>query len=175
MTFDQVFELGYLERLHGVQGEVVLVIDADQPEHYKQLGSIFLDIRGKLIPFFIEKQKQLRKNERLLKLEDIKNEDEASDLVGSTVYLPISQLPPLKEHQYYYHELIGMVVIDQNQQHVGTATGVLETPQQMLLQFDHEGYEVLCPMHDDIVKKIDKANRSIHLELPEGLLDVYKS
>lgn len=175
MTFDQVFELGYLERLHGVQGEVVLVIDANQPEHYKQLGSIFLDIRGKLIPFFIEKQKQLRKNEHLLKLEDIKNEAEASDLVGSTVYLPVSQLPPLKEHQYYYHELIGMAVIDQNQQIVGTATGVLETPQQMLLQFDHEGHEVLCPMHDDIVKKVDKAARCIYLALPEGLLDVYKS
>lgn len=175
MTFDQVFELGYLERLHGVQGEVVLVIDADQPEHYKQLGSIFLDIRGKLIPFFIEKQKQLRKNERLLKLEDIKNDAEASDLVGSTVYLPVSQLPPLKEHQYYYHELIGMAVIDQHQQNVGTATGVLETPQQMLLQFDHEGHEVLCPMHDDIVKKVDKAARCIYIDLPEGLLDVYKS
>ncbi len=175
MTFDQVFELGYLERLHGVQGEVVLVIDADQPEHYKQLGSIFLDIRGKLIPFFIEKQKQLRKNERLLKFEDIKNEAEASDLVGSTVYLPISQLPPLKEHQYYYHELIGMAVIHQNQQNVGTATAVLETPQQMLLQFDHEGHEVLCPMHDDIVKKVDKDARCIYVELPEGLLDVYKS
>ena len=175
MTFDQVFELGYLERLHGVQGEVVLVIDADEPEHYKQLGSIFLDIRGKLIPFFIEKQKPLRKNERLLKFEDIKNEAEASDLVGSTVYLPIGQLPPLKEHQYYYHELIGMAVIDQNQQNVGTATGVLETPQQMLLQFDHEGHEVLCPMHDDIVKKVDKAARCIYVALPEGLLDVYKS
>jgi 16S rRNA processing protein RimM len=175
VTFDQAFELGYLERVHGIGGELVLQLDVDDPKAYKQLESVFLDIRGKLIPFFIEKQKALGAEQILLKLEDIHTEAEAQSLVGSTVYLPLSALPPLPDDKYYFHELQGMAVVDEQLGHVGTVTGVLETPQQYLLQFDHHGHEVLCPMHDDIVQKVDKKARTIFMRLPDGLLDVYLS
>ncbi|MFN3528360.1 MAG: ribosome maturation factor RimM [Bacteroidia bacterium] len=175
MNFDQAFELGYLERVHGIHGELVLLIDADNPQAYSKLESVYLDIKGKLIPFFVQKLKPLRADTYLLKLEDINQEEDASDLVGCLVYLPLSVLPPLRDDQYYFHELIGMEVIDEIIGPVGVVRAVLETPQQFLLQFDHQGHEVLCPMHDDLLLAVDKLQRQIHLRLPDGLLDVYLS
>lgn len=175
MNFDQTFELGFLERIHGIQGELVLLIDADNPKAYSKLESVYLDIKGKLIPFFVQKLKPIRAEVYLLKLEDIDHEEDAADLVGSHVYLPLSALPPLRDDQYYFHELIGMEVIDEILGPVGFVTAVLETPQQFLLEFDHQGHEVLCPMHDDLLLSIDKTNKQIRLQLPEGLLDVYLS
>lgn len=175
MTFDQVFELGYLDRIHGIKGELLLLIDVDEPDHYLKLGSVFLNVKGKLIPFFVQSIKKLRSDQLLIKFEDVQSDEEALDLVGCNVFLPIEQLPSLREDQYYFHELIGMQVYDNHLGTVGVVTMVLETPQQYLLQFDHEGCEVLCPMHDDLIEKVDKKTKTIHLNLPAGLLDVYKN
>lgn len=175
MTFDEVFELGYLERVHGINGELLMVMDVDKPSDYSKLGSVFLDIKGKLIPFLVQKQKAFKANQVLLKFEDIEDEESADDLVGAGVFLPLTALPPLPDDKYYFHELVGMQVVDEDLGAVGEVTGVLETPQQFLLQFDHQGHEVLCPMHDDILVRVDKAAQQIHLRLPGGLLDVYTS
>jgi 16S rRNA processing protein RimM len=175
VTFDQVFELGYLDRIHGIKGELLLLLDVDNPDHYLKLGSVFLNVKGKLIPFFVQGIKKQRNDQFLIKFEDIQSDEEAQDLVGCSAYLPIELLPPLRDDQYYFHELVGMQVHDQILGPVGNVTMVLETPQQYLLQFEHEGCEVLCPMHDDLIDKVDKAARVIHLQLPAGLLDVYKN
>lgn len=175
MTFDEVFELGYLERVHGINGELLMVMDVDKPSDYSKLGSVFLEIKGKLIPFLVQKQKAFKATQVLLKFEDIDDEEGAADLVGATVHLPLKALPNLPDDKYYFHELVGMQVMDEELGAVGEVTGVLETPQQFLLQFDHQGHEVLCPMHDDILVKVEKSTRSIHVRLPGGLLDVYTS
>lgn len=175
MTFDQVFELGYVDRIHGIKGELLLLVDVDEPDHYLKLGSVFLNVKGKLIPFFVQSIKKQRKDQFLIKFEDILSDEEAQELVGCNAFLPIEQLPSLRDDQYYFHELVGMQVHDSVLGAVGIVTLVLETPLQYLLQFDHEGCEILCPMHDDLIEKVDKATKTIYLRLPAGLLDVYKN
>jgi len=175
LTFDEVFELGYLERVHGINGELLLIMDVDSPSDYSKLGSVFLDIKGKLIPFLVQKQKAFKTTQLLLKFEDIDDEESAADLVGAGAYMPLHALPPLADDKYYFHELIGMQVIDEELGAVGLVTGVLETPQQFLLQFDHQSHEVLCPMHDDILVQVDRAAKIIRVRLPGGLLEVYTS
>jgi 16S rRNA processing protein RimM len=167
------FELGFLERTHGFKGEVVLQLDVDNPSHYKKLGSVYLFKKGKLIPFFVSSSKLMGKDELLLKFEDIDDETSARDLLGSSVHLPAEALPPLRDDQYYYHELRGMQVIDDTLGPVGMVLDVYETPQQHLLAFEHQGKEVLCPLNDTLVYKVDKKAGSIHTRLPEGLIDVY--
>jgi len=167
------FELGFIERTHGFKGEVVLQLDVDEPARYKKLGSVYLFKKGKLIPFFVTHTKLIGKDQLLLQFEDIADEASARDLIGSSVHLPASELPPLRTDQYYFHELQGMQVIDDTLGPVGKALDVYETPQQHLLAFDHEGKEVLCPLNDTLVYKVDKTAGIIYTRLPDGLLDVY--
>jgi len=38
---------------------------------------------------------------------------------------------------------------------------------------DLKGKEALIPVHEDFLLKIDKKKKQVHVELPEGLLDIY--
>ena len=63
--------------------------------------------------------------------------------------------------------------VDENGQSVGVCTDVLEYPHQSLFQIDHQGVEVLLPIVDELIRRVDREARRIVVSLPEGLLDVY--
>jgi len=171
MRDDNYFELGNIVKTHGLKGELILLLDVDQPEHYKKLESIFLEINGKLVPFFIQ-EISLRGNQARLNIEDIGNQDAARELMGKSVYLPLTSLPKLKKGQYYYHDLVGLEVYEQDRL-IGTVREIIEAPNNMLLSVDHQGKEVLIPMEEEILLSVDLERSRIQTSLPDGLLDVY--
>ena len=171
MTTDECFELGYVVKPHGLNGEVDLFIDSDFPEHYKKLESVFVKIGQKLVPFFIEKIK-IRGNKALARFEDITSKAEAIKLKGCTLHLPESFLPALKDQQFYFHEVIGFDVIDQKEGEIGKVARFYEYPNQVFLAVDYSGSEVLIPVNDQIIVKVDKDKSVLKVKLPDGLLDL---
>tara|TARA_B100000609_G_C17153547_1_gene402219 strand:- start:72 stop:596 length:525 start_codon:yes stop_codon:yes gene_type:complete len=171
MGFDECYHLGNVIKTHGLQGEVILFLDVDDPEYYKKLESILIEINGKLIPFFI-RSIQINHSRATVKLEEIDNVDAASDFVGKDVYLPLEKLPRLKEGQYYYHQLVGFEVLNDTQL-IGKVTEIYHLATNDLIGVDHNGTEVLIPLEDEIVLKVDLENKQILTHLPDGLLNVY--
>lgn len=171
MGFDDCFELGYVIKTHGLRGEVQWMLDVDNPAAYTELESVFIDINGKLVPFFIESFLP-QGDKAIVALEDVESLDAAQVLVGKALYLPLAVLPALPDHQYYFHDLVGMDVWHADRL-IGTVTQVYELPLQNLLAVDHQGTEVLIPLEDAIVTEVNKAERKIRTDLPDGLLDVY--
>lgn len=173
MTRDNVFELGYLVKKFGVDGSIILSINADHPEKYLEMESIFVDINNQLVPFFISKIRLHNQNDFIIKLEDINTTEEAEALCGKTVYAAISYLPELDENQFYYHEIIGWKVIDKQNGAIGLVKNVLEGKQQDILQVVSDGKEILIPIVDVFFVKSDRKAQTIYVDLPDGLLDVY--
>lgn len=173
MEKSDCFYLGHITRLHGLDGNMILFLDTDEPEKYQGMDSFLVDQDGLLVPQFINKI-QVRKNDAIIELEDV-GPEEAEEMVGLEVYLPLSVLPPLSGNKFYYHEVPGFKVIDEHSGEVGIITRVLDMPQQAVLQVDKEGKEVLIPVADDIILSLDRENKIMHVSLPEGLLDVYFS
>ena len=171
MGFDECYQLGYIQKTHGLKGAVSLFIDADFPENYKSLESILLNMQGVLVPFFIDSL-SLSGNHAITRLIDCDTVEEAKALVGCEAWLPLSSLPELEEHQYYYHELIGFVLYNEDQL-IGKVADIYQMPQTNLIAVEYGGHEVLVPLQDDIVQKVDKKNQRIDTVLPEGLLEIY--
>ncbi|MEQ9217442.1 MAG: ribosome maturation factor RimM [Cyclobacteriaceae bacterium] len=171
MSYDNYFELGNVVKTHGLKGELILLLDVDQPDHYKKLESIFLEINGKLVPFFIQ-EISLRGDQARLTIEDINSQDAAKELVGKRAFLPLSALPKLKKGQYYYHDLIGCQVFEQEKL-IGIVLEIIEAPNNMLMSVDHQGKEILIPMEEEIMLSVDLEQSRIQTSLPDGLLDVY--
>ena len=73
----------------------------------------------------------------------------------------------------YYHEIIGFTVIDNEFGEVGTVTSVNDTTAQALFEIDRNGKEILIPINDQFIQKVDHAGKTIFLEVPEGLIDLY--
>ena len=126
-----------------------------------------------LIPFFVESS-QLHKSELLrVKFEDVDTETDADALIKSELYLPLSFLPELDDDKFYFHEIIGFKVEDTNFGYVGKIKGVNDSTSQSLFEIDRKGIEILIPMNDEFISKIDKINKTIIVETPEGLIDLY--
>ncbi len=173
MTKEDCFFLGKIVKKYSFKGELLIKLDTDEPNLYENLDSVLIDLRGTFVPFFIESS-QLHKSELLrVKFEDVDTEADADALIKSECYLPLSFLPELDDDKFYFHEIIGFTVEDKNFGTVGTIIGVNDTTAQSLFEIDRAGIEILIPMNDAFISKVDKPNKTIIVDTPEGLIDLY--
>ncbi|MFN2260991.1 MAG: ribosome maturation factor RimM [Psychroflexus sp.] len=175
MTKDDCFYLGHIVSKFSFKGELQIKLDTDEPELYQNLESIFVDYRNKLIPFFIEKSNLQKSNLLRVKLEEVDEEADADDLLKRDVYLPLSELPDLGENQFYYHEVSGYKAIDEIHGDIGNIKFVNDQTPQALFVIENHNEEILIPVNDRFIKKIDKPNKTIIFSTPKGLIDMYKS
>ncbi len=172
MRKEDCFYLGKIARKHSFKGEVVLYLDTDEPELYINLESVFLAFGAELVPFFIEKS-SLQKGKLLrVKFEDINSEFDADELIGSEIYLPLSFLPKLSGTQFYFHEVIGFQVEDINYGSVGVIEQVNDATAQPQLVVNRGNSTIFIPAIDAFLRKIDRINKKVLVETPEGLIDL---
>lgn len=176
MLVDDCYQLGYIIKPHGLKGDVQVFLDTDEPSAYRKLESVFALQGQQLVPFFI-KSIVVRGDKAIVGFEDIHSKDEASPLKGTKLFLPLEFLPELKGDEYYLHELEGFEVFDAaTDQSVGVIKGLIEMGPQLTLMVEHaSGKEVLLPFSDELKVSLDKAQRTLHLNIAEGLLDLYLS
>jgi len=170
---DDCFYLGKIVKKYSFKGELLAKLDTDEPDLYDQLEAIFVDLRGNLVPFFVESS-QLHKSDLLrLKFEDVDTEADADALIKTDLYLPLDLLPKLEGDKFYFHEVIGFKIKDQNFGAVGTITGINDSTAQALFEIDRDGIEILIPMNDEFIVKVDREQQTIEVKTPEGLIDLY--
>ena len=173
MKIEDCFYLGKIVRKYSFNGELLIKLDTDQPGLYENLEAVFIDYRNTFIPFFIESS-QFHKSDLLrVQFENVTTEAEADSLLKSDVYLPLEFLPKLEGNKFYFHEVIGFAITDKNFGPVGTITGVNDSTAQALFEIERDGKEILIPVNDDFIKTVDRKNKTIVVETPEGLIDLY--
>jgi 16S rRNA processing protein RimM len=89
------------------------------------------------------------------------------------IYLPLSELPELEEDQFYFHEVIGFTAEDTNYGNIGVIKSINENRAQPLFEIEKDGKEILIPVNDDFISKLDKKNKTIFFDTPPGLLEIY--
>lgn len=173
MKKEECFYLGKIVSKFSFKGEVLIKLDTDEPESYLKMESVFVDYNNNLVPFFIDKS-ALHKSDLLrVKFEDVDSEEDADDLMKADIYLPLTLLPKLEGDQFYYHEIIGYTIQDINFGEVGIVKAVNDSTAQALFEVDRNGVEILIPMNDEFIGKIDRESKVIYVETPEGLIDLY--
>src|SRR5690554_2162127 len=168
------FYMGKIAKKFSFKGEVLIYLDTDEPELYQNLESIFVEFGKDLIPFFIENCSLHKNNFLRAKIEDVDSESEADKIIGSDVYLPISMLPKLEGNQFYFHEVIGFKAHDINLGTIGTITDINDSGLQALFIITNQDQkEILIPVIDEFIEKVDRKNQTIYLKTPAGLIDLY--
>lgn len=167
------FYLGTIVKKFSFKGELLAKLDTDEPELYENLDAVFVDLRGTMVPFFIESS-QLHKSDLLrIKFEDINSEADADTLIKAELYLPLTALPKLSGNKFYFHEVIGYQIIDENFGPVGIIISINDTTAQALFEIEHDGKEVLIPINDEIITKVDREKKTIIVKAPDGLIELY--
>jgi len=173
MRKEDCFYLGKIVRKHSFKGGVVAKLDTDEPELYKNLESVFVALGTNLVPFFIEESLLQKGNQLRIQFEDVESEEDADAIMKSELYLPLEFLPKLTGNKFYFHEIINFDIEDVHQGYVGVITGINDSSAQPLFEINANGTEVFIPMIDDFIKKVDRENKKIIVEAPEGLIDLY--
>ena len=167
------FYLGKIVKKYSFKGEVLAKLDTDQPELYENLDSVLVDLRDNLVPFFIENS-QLHKSELLrIKFEDVDSEQDADSILNCDLYLPLEFLPKLEGNKFYFHEVIGFTIEDVNFGKVGVIKGINDSTAQALFEVDRDGMDILIPMNDEFIKNVDRNKKTIVVDTPEGLIELY--
>lgn len=171
MTKEECYLLGKITKPFGYKGQMVLFLDVDTPEDYATLDSAFVEVKNTLVPYFFHID-NLKGNKAVATFEDI-TPAEAHALAGCDLYLPLSLLPKLTGNKFYFHEVVGFRVVDNEKGDIGIIQSVIDYPAQPLFQIDYQGREILIPIVDPVIQKVDREAKTIHISAPTGLIDIY--
>jgi 16S rRNA processing protein RimM len=173
MNIASCYPIGYVSKTHGLKGELTVQLDQTVTvDVIENLESIFLEKNGRLIPYFVNGL-SLNGNKAIIKLEDINTIEDANLLRGHTLYIPKSVRPKLSKGEFYDDEIVGFIMKETTAGILGTITGVEQSGQNRLIQIKNEaGREILIPANGPFIKSINKSQKTILVELPEGFLDI---
>ena len=164
--------IGKLVATFGLKGELILKHSLGKKSTLKGLETIFIEtMKDEMLPFFIQEAKAKAADEIYLKIEGLDTKEAAQKLVQKQVWLTEETF-----HQYAGKSapisLLGYHIIDQGKD-LGEILEVIEQPHQLLCRIQHNNKEALIPVHEGSLEKIDKKNRKVLVNLPEGLLDIF--
>ena len=142
------------------------------PELYAEMDSVLIEVKGDLVPYFIESI-SVNRNRGIVALEGVETIEEAQKLVNCDLFLPLDNLDELDEGQFYFHEIVGYLVRDEKLGDLGTVRTVYNVAPQNLISMDYQGKEVLIPVNDELTPSADKVHKILHVRLPDGLVDIY--
>jgi 16S rRNA processing protein RimM len=172
MTAENYQHIGKITKLHGFQGEVVLLAENGFDKNFHKTELVFLLIDGLPVPFFISRLQIKSTQSAIIKFDDIDTAEEIEDLLGTQVLIP-KKKGKKSQSTIGINDIKGYKVIDLKKGEVGTAETVLNYQANYLLQVFRDKKEILIPVTEEIVKEIDDKNKCIFIDAPEGLLELY--
>jgi 16S rRNA processing protein RimM len=166
------FYFGKIIKPKGYKGELKIYLDVDDPLQYEHLDAVLVKRKKSMIPYLIQ-HIQIDGNKASVKFEDVEEEADAAALSGSELYLPVELLKPLEGNKFYYHEITGFRVKDKKIGDAGYITGVMDLPSNPLFEIRFRDKDILVPITDEIIIHLDRTKRELHLDIPEGLIDIF--
>lgn len=170
ITLNDVYRIGTLGKPHGVKGEIAFSFEDDVFDR-EEADCLFIMIDGLLVPFFIEEYRFSSDVMALMKFEGIDSLEQAMALTGCEVYYP-------RDHEddddtVSKAELNGFKLIDAaSERVVGTIQALDDSTANLLFVVSTDRGELLIPASHELIKKIDKHQQTITVEIPAGLLEI---
>lgn len=174
MKTNDCYYLGYIAKTIGVEGLLLAILEVDDPLEYRNMESVFVQIEGKLVPFFIEEIGfRAKKGETVIRFEDINSIDEARHLCKKELFLPAETGADPDGAVHLHRKLKGYKAFDSNNNLIGTIIEVYDFPGNPVMSITRDNKEVMVPLAEDLVDKIDHEKGIVFLVPPDGLLDMY--
>jgi len=163
--------LGRITKVNGYEGAVTVKLEKIFFENIPQMESVFLEIEGRPVPFFISDSEYSGADILKLKFEGYDSVEKISEFTGCRVFLT-SGIPP-ENNTDDIQSLIGYNVLIQNDILLGTITEVIPNPGQWLLNIvSAKDKDILIPFHEHFIVSIDKKKKIIVMDIPEGLTEI---
>lgn len=163
-------EIGYISKTHGLKGHVMLRLMEGIRIDETSIKSLFLDLNGSQVPYFIEECRPTPSG-YILKLETIHDVGASKKLVGKKAFALTGFI---LEEEDSLNELMGYSVTDEAFGNIGVICEIDDQTENTIIKVKHpNGSEIILPFNDDFITEIDDDAKLISLKAPDGLIDLY--
>lgn len=170
-TPDGLLRIGYVAGSHGLQGALRVRTEDPGSTTIGTLKRMFIETAAARREFKVLGASALNAGNQRVMLEGINDAEAAEALRGGAVMVAASDLPPLKEGEFYYFQLVGAEVMLTDGRRLGTIEDIMSTGAHDVWVVRDGAREVLVPVISDVVKAMDLVARRVTIEAVPGLLD----
>jgi len=156
--------VGKLLRPHGLRGEIKMKVITDFPERLCAGASLYVGPEYEMLTI-----SDIRGSDqsRILSFTGLEDREEVGRLRNMYLYIRTDTLHGLPEGEYYFHELLGLVVVDEGEQLLGTLEEIMETgANDVYIVRTPEGEEILLPAIESVILEVDLEKRQILVRQP---------
>lgn len=166
--------IGYLAKPHGLSGDVLIETDEDFEDLLSETDHLMVEVEGGLVPFFItEDGIDFRTpTSCVVAFDELDSADKVRPYCGCRVFLPREsgrELPSESD----LNGLIGFTAFDQEKGELGKITRIDDFSGNIVLTVLHRRHEVLIPLSEELIIRMDQNKQELHLDCPEGLIELY--
>jgi 16S rRNA processing protein RimM len=164
--------IGKAVKAFGVKGEMKIELMTDFPERFRNLKRVFLvSPNGKEIERKVRSVRYDAGGTLFLVFDGYDSPEKAKELNGWFIKVPREEAVRLPEGSYYWFELIGMEVVSESGEKLGTIVDVFETGSNDVYVMKRGGKETYIPATKDVVKQVDRQLKRMVIHLVDGLFD----
>ena len=169
----ETFQVGVIASTHGLSGEVNVFPTTQDPERFKKLKKVTLHTqKGEEIQLDIVSSRFFKKFV-IVKFKQFNNINEVEKFRGCELTIDRKDAIKLEKGEYYCADLIGLVIVDEEGNELGTLTEILQTGANDVYEMTRKDSEdkIYIPAIRDCVKEINVDEGKIVIHVMPGLLD----
>lgn len=166
----EYFRIGVITSTHALKGDVKVFPTTEDPARFKELKDAFIHDGKGYMPVKITKASFFRQFV-ILHFEGKDRIEDVESLVKKEIYVDRAHAIPLEEGEYYISDLIGLSVYDEDDGRLlGELTDVLQTGANDVYVVTKDGQEILIPVIEECIRKVDLETGEVHVHLLPGLV-----
>lgn len=168
---EDLLKVGVITSTHGIKGEVKVFPTTDDPERFKKLKKVVVDTKKRKLDMEIASVKFF-KNMVIVKFKGIDDINDVEQFRKADIYVTREDAVPLGENEYFIADLIGLTVVADDGEELGTVADVLSTGANDVYVVRQENEEeLLIPAIFECIKEVDIENGRMTVHLLPGLRD----
>lgn len=168
------FPIGYIVKPHGLKGDMILEIEDGYEDVLLDAAYLMVEVEGGLVPFFVTGEGANFRTATSLSLafDGLDTAEKVRIYCGCKIYLHQDEMTEETVSEEF-SELIGMTVFDKEKGELGKIIRVDDFSGNVVLTVMHATHEIMIPLSEELITEFNEVKKELHLDCPEGLIDLY--
>ena len=158
--------IGKIVKTQGNKGELRVLPFLDFFEHLEKLDFVYIQDKKFEVQGIRAHNKFIA-----LKLKGCDSIDSGKEFIGRSVEVPEDSIKKLSKDQFYWHDILGLSVFDEEGNSYGQIKEVFPTGSNDVFVLKEKEKEILIPATKDVIKEINLKEKKVIIHLIDGLIE----